>query len=248
MRPRPFVGGRWTVLILAALLAGCALTVEQKAELDAAMQVKADPALFKVEALAPDARLPMKLALLVPPTVPGAWALLPYSPGAWMTGRKDVETPVQRRMQTAMIVEAALRKSLAAALQGELKTVSSMPIQGDSVDGILELVSVQFDYDERRLTWFPIPIPFLGGLVIGQFEASARLSLQLRLVDALGRQVWTRNYDDGSRTSVWDYPGSSDWRAGIQLVAHEAAWRLSQQVLRDLRDWQATERTKPRVM
>ena len=72
--------------------------------------------------------------------------------------------------------------------------------------------------------------------------------MQLKLVDAQGHQVWTRDYDDGSKQSIWDYPTDSTWLAGIQLAAHDAAWRLSQQVLRDLRDWQAAERVRSRVM
>jgi hypothetical protein len=125
-----------------------------------------------------------------------------------------------------------------------------MPAPIDNFDGTLELVSVQFEYDERRLTWFPIfiPLPPFPGVAVGQFEASTRLTMQLRLVNAQERQVWTRSYDDGARLGVWDYPYDSTWLPGIKFVAHEAAWRLAQQVLQDLRDWQAAERMKPRIM
>ena len=248
MKSRQIVGRCWTVLVFMSLLSGCALTAEQKAEFDAATLVRVDPALFKVEPVTPETRLPMRLALLVPPSVPGDWTVLPYLPGAWMTGKKDVEVPLSRRMQTEAIIETALRKALEATVQGEVKTVSSVPVQGENFDATLELVSARFDYDERRLTWFPVPIPFALGLEVGQFEASARLSMQLRLVDAQGQPVWSRDYDDGPRTSVWDYPWNPDWRAGIQRVAHEAAWRLAQQVLQDLRDYQATQRIKPRTL
>jgi len=91
-----------------------------------------------------------------------------------------------------------------------------------------ELVSVQFECDEHRLTLMPVPIPFIGSSV-GHFEASTRLSMQLKLVDARGSHVWTRKYDDGSRRGVWDYPVNPAWLAGIKLATQEAAWRLSQQ-------------------
>jgi hypothetical protein len=40
----------------------------------------------------------------------------------------------------------------------------------------------------------------------------------------------------------------SAWIPGVQRMAHEAASRLSQQVMQELRDWQAAERVKPRSM
>lgn len=237
---------QWTVMVLVLLLVGCAQTVEQKAELDAKLQVKVDPTLFTGEPVAPEMRLPLKLALLVPPNMAGAWAALPVAPGMWMTSKTEDKTP--RRLQASSIVEQALLKTLSVTFQGKVTSVASMPSQGDNFDGVLELVSVQFAYDERRLTWFPILIPYLGGGLVGQFEASTRLSIQLRLFDAQGRQVWSRDYDDGARQSTWDYPMDSAWLAGVKRAAHDAAWRLSQLVLLDLREWQAAERVKSRTM
>jgi hypothetical protein len=233
------------VMAFALLQAGCALTAEQKAELDATFQVKADSALFKGEPVAPESRLPLRMALFVSPAVTGVSATLPLTPGAWIRGKK--ESPVVWRLQAASIAEKALLKALGEALQEGVKPVPSMP-PGDGFAGTLELVSVQFDDDERMLTLVPLLVPVVGGTMVGEFEATMRLSLQINLFDAQARQVWTKNFDDGARKAVWAYPADSTWLPGVRQVAHEAAWRLSQQVLQQPRDWQAAERVKPRSM
>ncbi len=238
---------RRSLPVLAALLAACALTPEQRAQFDAASQIKVDPTLFDAEPLAPTTRLPMPLLLYIPSAVPGAWAVLPYSPGAWMMGRPDGDVPVPRRIQAGAMVETALREVLQASLLGDVKTVSSMAASSENSAATLELVSLRFDYGERRLTWFPILIPFGLGFAVGQFEASTRLSIQLRLFDGQGLLAWARNYDDGAQLGVWSYPSDPDWHTGLQRIAHEAAWRLAQRALQDLREWHAGERTRLRT-
>jgi hypothetical protein len=85
--------------------------------------------------------------------------------------------------------------------------------------------------------------------VIGDSEIGARLSFDLSLLDAQGRSVWTRSYDSGheiyKRPSFWSHERAPD---GLVRMAHEAAWRLAQQAIADLRDWIATERNKPREL
>lgn len=233
------------VALLVLLLAGCAQTEEQKAQLAEVRQVKPDATLFRVEPVAPERRLPLRLALLVSPSVPGAKTSLPLGPGSWVV-RKNVQ-PLSWQVQVASVVEAALAKSIGEATQAEVRSVSAMPRPGDGFDATLEVVSVRFDYDERLLWLVPIPIPIVG-FVAGNFEASMRLAVQLRLVDAQGQQVWTKYYDDGVQRAEWQFPSDDRWLPGVQRVVHEAAWRLAQQALQDLRDWQAAERVRPRAL
>jgi hypothetical protein len=111
---------------------------------------------------------------------------------------------------------------------------------------------VHFDYDEHLRFLLPLPLPGVGSLV-GEFEVRTRMGMQLSLLDAQGRQVWTRAYDDGLRTAVWVYPGGyavrtgePDWQAGIPQMAQDAAKRLAQRVVPDLRQWHEAQRLKPR--
>jgi hypothetical protein len=83
------LGSYWIVMASALLLAGCAMTAEQKVKLDAQFQVKADSTLFKGEPVAPENRLHLRMAMLVLPAVAGASAILPPGPGAWMRNKKE---------------------------------------------------------------------------------------------------------------------------------------------------------------
>jgi len=99
--------------------------------------------------------------------------------------------------------------------------------------------------DRVRLLWL-LPVPYLG--VIGDTEVDVQMTFELRLLDGQGRSVWTRSYDSGR--VVWKRLAGSNESgdAGIVRLAHEAAWRLSQQAATDLRDWLVAERGKPREL
>jgi hypothetical protein len=98
-----------------------------------------------------------------------------------------------------------------------------------------------------KLSWLlPMPVfPF----VVGDRDAFSQLAFDLSLIDGEGRTVWTRSYDGGAellkRPSFWS---NEPVPVGMTRMAHETAWRLSQQVVTDLRDWQAGERNKPREL
>jgi hypothetical protein len=76
------------------------------------------------------------------------------------------------------------------------------------------------------------------------------LAFDLRLFDAQGRLVWRRTYDDDAGRLVWTTASaeSTPIPEDIGRVTHEAAWRLAQLVLRDLREWMNRERMRPREL
>ena len=77
-------------------------------------------------------------------------------------------------------------------------------------------------------------------------------------VYSAGKKVCNISLEEGAAWAakpghfVWIEPpegkDSERWPHGIGRLAHEAAWRLSQQALRDLREWLAAERMKPRQL
>jgi len=206
------------------LLGGCATLPE----------VAPDAARFPQEVVIAEGRLPMSIALLVPPTVE----------------ETTVEVQSQLRMPAGRIVERALLVALRDDMQGAIGPLPAPPALADGYGATLEIVSVRYDYSQSLKWMVPVPLPFPFTFAFGEFEASTRLAFDLSLLDAQGRRVWTRTYDDGERLSVWPFPTfeGESWRAGIGRFAHEAAWRLSKEVLHDLRGWVTAERMKPREL
>jgi hypothetical protein len=228
--------------LLFLCLAGCD-TPSRLAEADAALRIKPDPALLKVEPLSAEDRLPLKLALFVPPNLPGAVTVLPWMPGEW-TNRKSNPGEISWKLETGSIVEQALVQTLSATLGEELAALSSAPAPEAGYSGRLELVSVQFSYNEELLNRIP-PLAWI------EFEVRTRMAMQMSLFDAQGQLVWTRYYDDGLRTGIWqtggyDREGKVTWQKGIQRMAHDAAGRLAQQLTQDLREWYEAQRMVPR--
>lgn len=215
------------------------------------MRIKPDPAL---QSDAPRSAqdplpLPLQLALVVPAPLPGGVTRLPYTPGAWVLRKGESEIAWQ--METGLIVEQALTHAL-SALQGG--PVNSLPAPAAGYGATLDMLSVQLEYDEHLRFLLPLPLPIIGTMV-GEFEVRMRMTLELGLNDAQGRQVWARSYDDGRHTGIWVYPGGyavraggPDWQAGVNRMAHDAAARLAQQVVQDLREWHEAQRLKPRSL
>jgi hypothetical protein len=89
-------------------------------------------------------------------------------------------------------------------------------------------------------------IPPLGG--VGDAEYDEQLAFDITVLDPRGRVVWTRTYDDGRQ--IWQHSWTDQGKApdGLLRLTHEAAWRLSQKVVRDLREWVEGERMRPRSL
>ena len=210
--------------LLLALLAGCATP----------LLVGPNPALFPRSAEASAGQVAGRVALWVPVQV----AATENHSERLLGAGSNLHLPVGR------IVEQAARLALGDALRGGVQPVDALPPAGGGVSATLVFDGVHC-VDRVRLLWL-LPVPILG--IIGETEIDVQLTFELRLHDAQGRNVWTRSYDSGR--VVWKHPaGSSESaEAGIVRLAHEAAWRLSQQAVTDLRDWLVSERGKPREL
>jgi hypothetical protein len=152
----------------------------------------------------------------------------------------------QMRLHAASIVEQALLAALAEDLQGGADRVDAVPAAGGRYHATLAVDAVRVEH-RQRLVWY-LPLSLLAG--VSKFESSILLSLDLTLFDAQGQPVWTRAYSDDAGRFEWTTP-SMDPEAifqGITRLAHEAAWRVSQQAAHDLREWLETERARPRKL
>lgn len=217
-------GVRWLgLLLLAGLWGGCASTHEGAVT----------PALFPRSAVAPEHRVPGRVAVLVPPQVRAAV----HDPMREV--RIDVRLPLGR------VIEQALLVALGDAARGGVLGLEVLPPAGSGLDATVVVDAVRAGYHRRLKMLLPAPPPLL---LITDHELEARLAFDLSLFDANGQRVWTRTYDGGTaivkRPSIWRAETPDD----LVALAHETAWQLSQQVVTDLRDWLVAERHKPREL
>jgi hypothetical protein len=207
------------ILPLLALMPGCASRRE----------MPVDTALFPRIATAPDPRAPGRVALLLQPAVRD------------LVHEGEDGPARQMRIPIGQIVAQAMLSSADEAFAGGAQRVDAPAHTGSGFVATLVVQSARVSY-HRRLLWL-IPIPFGG---VGDFEFDAQLALDVSLLDAQGRTVWTHSYDDGRQIWKHDWREQGQAQDGLLRLTHEAAWRLSQQVARDLRDWMEAERMRPR--
>jgi len=209
----------WVSLLwLMALLPGCA-----------SYEGVPNPTWFPRATAVADIRTPGRVALLVQPQV------------------QATVSPVGRvlRLQVGLIAERAVLTTLGEGLQGGVHQVYAPPQTAVGSSATVVIDAVRFEHHERLL-WF-IWVPPLSG--ISQYEATMTLAFDLSLFDAQGGLVWRRTYDDDAGRLVWTTAAdSTPLPEDIGRVTHEAAWRLAQQVLRDVREWMVDERMRPREL
>jgi len=215
---------------LVGLLALLAVSVGCASKYEGAF----NPALFPRGAVAADSRTPGRVALLVRPQVQDVV-------------HEGVDAPASGvRLPVGRIVEEAMRAAVGDALRGGVQRMNEVPMAGAGLDATLVIEAVRVGHDDKLLWIVPIPVfPF----VMGDKDIYAQLAFDLSLLDAQGRAVWTRSYDGGrelyKRPSFWS---SERLPVGLVRMAHETAWRLSQEAVGDLREWLEAERIKPREL
>ena len=211
------------LLLLAMLCGGCASTSEGAV----------NPALFPRTDVAATSRVPGRVAVLVSPQV-----------------RATVHDPMREvrinvRLPIGRVVEQAVLVALGDAALGGVLGVEALPSAGSGFDATVVVDAVRAGYHRRLKMLLPAPPPLF---LVGDDELEARLAFDLSLLDAQGRKVWTRTYDAGTaivnRPSIWRAETPDD----LVALAHATAWRLSQQMVTDLRDWLVAERNKPREL
>lgn len=130
------------------------------------------------------------------------------------------------------IVEQALLLALGAGVEHGVQPLTALPVQGSGFDATLVLLSVRLQVQLRN-----------------DFVFSFWLASDVKAVDAVGRIAWTRFFLDNREYAYDEAVQDFHWGKGYQSAkVHEAAWRLAQQVLRDLREWLETERLRPREL
>ena len=210
--------------VLLALSGGCASTYEGAF----------DAALFPRAAAASDSRTPGRIALLVLPQLQDLV-------------HEGTRRPASRvRLPVGRIVEEALRTSLVDALHGGALRVNDVPAPGTGFAATLVIEAIRVEHDSQLQWLMPLPVyPY----VIGDSIVHAQLAFDVRLLDVRGRSVWARTYDSGRE--VYKRPSflsTETLPVGLVRMAHESAWRLSQQVVVDVRDALAAERNRAREL
>jgi hypothetical protein len=211
---------RWVGLLsLMALLQGCA-----------SYEGVPNPAWFpRAAAIDEGSRTPGRVALWVQPQVQATVSV--------------IERVL--RLQVGSIAERAVLATLGEGLQGGVQQVYAAP-QAAGYSATVVIDAARFEHHERTLWSFWVP-PLSS---VSRYEATVALAFDSSLFDAQGRLVWRRTYDDDAGRLVWTTPSASSapLPEDIGRVTHEAAWRLAQQVLRDVREWMDGERMRPREL
>lgn len=184
----------------------------------AGFDITANPARVPAGATPPDHRTPGRIALVVPAHVQRTVVVL--------------MSPPPFRLHAGAIVEQSMRAALMDGVADRVVSSQDPPPADAGFDGTLKIDSVRATYQQRTRDSF-------------HYESSVRLSFDASLLDARGRVVWTRTYDDVGR-ATWT---SMEFYAGvkaIEIATHDVAWRLSQQATKVVREWLQAERVKPR--
>lgn len=179
----------------------------------------------------------------LPPPLPGKVALV-MPPGV----ADQVDAPMSAvRVHIGQIVGQASETALRDSLQGGATRLAAPPAAGAGYGATLTVQAIRFSHRQQLLWLVPLP-GFVGA--VGQVESTVRLAIELSLIDAQGRTVWTRTYaDDAGRVVLPRFEGIPESQPqAIVRLAHEAAWRLARQLAGDYRAWWAEERARPREL
>ena len=172
----------WFAGLLVSCLAGCD-TPERRAEADAARRIRPDPTLLDDRTASLQRTECHEAGVGHAAEIAGAVTLLPWMPGEWVK-RKSNPGEISWKLETGSIVEQALLHTFSATIGGESASLPTVPEPASGYSGTLELVSVQFDYEEdcspSSRFWFRWV----------EFEVRTRMTMQTRLFDAQGQTVW----------------------------------------------------------
>ena len=216
---------RWLIglLMLATLAGGCAS--RREAGFSPAL-LPQTPATFESPTLG-------RVALLVPASVEAQV----YEGTKWPANSV--------RIHAGRIVEEAMFAAMSDALSDRVQRISQPPAADSGFAATLSIDAVRAEDDVRLLWLLPLPFPF----GISDHDYSARVSFDLSLLDVQGRLVWARSYDSGLEVYRRLLASSNEPVPDNLIRAiHQAAWRLAQQAITDLRNWLKAERNRPREL
>jgi len=239
MRPWPTpVGGPRLRLgkALATLAALIALT-----GCDTLVVGKVDPAMFPAAAAASAPTMTGRAALELPPAVRGH---MQPGPDMCAIGRARLQLPL------GAIVDAALQRQLEASFaRGALPAALPLPAASDA-DVAVSVTAMRLALD-HKLNWMvPILMPAYPFIfpVAASTNYTARLELDMRVTDALGRLLAQTTVDSGTvvfERGMWTTE-TADQRC-LKLV-HQAAWQAAAQAARVAREVVLSDRQRERAL
>jgi hypothetical protein len=202
---------------------------------------KVEAALFPAVEAASAPRLAGRVALVLPPAVRQQ-----THPGPMVAegARPFMQLPV------GAVVDAALQRQLGAAFTGGALPAALPLAAGSDTAAAVVVVEARLAFD-RHLNWFvPIPVPwfiFMAPLA-SSTNYSARLELDLRVSDALGRVLAQTTVDSGKVVVE-----RGQWTAETELqryqtLLHQAAWQAAAQAARVVRETLQAERQRERTL
>ncbi len=219
------------VLAVLGTLAGCETLVVGKVE----------PAMFPADAAASAPPLTGRAALELPPAVRGQ---IDPGPDICATGRHRLLLPL------GAIVDAALQRQLGATFTaGALPAALPLPAASDA-DVALTVTAMRLVL-KHKLNWvvpIPVPVPMFLLPVAASTNYSARLELDVRLTDALGRPLAQTTVDSGDvvvERGMWSVE-PPDQRC-LKLT-HQAAWQAAAQAARVVRETLQADRQRERAL
>ena len=158
---------------------------------------------------------------------------------------------VQAQVPIGRIVHEAALAAFADAFRGGVQSIDrigSEPAPRQSP--IVAVRVVNYVYRDRLLYLIPLPLPGLP--MIEKRQLDVQIVADLRLLDAAGIVLWSGVYDSGIQ--IYDPPpGPFSWAResrldGLTRLTHQTAYRLMQQVARDVGEWQRNERLRERAL
>lgn len=109
-----------------------------------------------------------------------------------------------------------------------------------------------YDYRDRLQYVIPILLPYAGLMVFEKWQVDLQLTIELRLLDFDGAELWSNVYDSGLR--IWEPPKRPLFEApekhfeGLVRLTHETAFALMRDAARDVGDWLRNERLRERPL
>lgn len=223
---------RATVLLAAVVaLTGC----------DTFVVGRVEPALFPAVDAAAAPPLAGRVALELPPPVRGQ--MLPGPPFC-AEGRRHLQLPL------GAIVDAALQRQLGAAFSGGAWP-AALPLPEASGVEVAVSVTAQRLALDSHLNWvvpIPVPWPLFVLPLASSSNYSARLELDLRLTDALGRVLVQTTVDSGPVVQERGMWTSGSPIALCVKLTHQAAGQAAAQAARVVRETLQADRQRERPL
>ena len=219
------------VMLTLAVLAGC----------DTLLVGQVEPALFPAAVAASAPPLAGRAAVELPPTVRDQTL---SGLALCAAGRTKLQLPL------GAIVDAALQRQLGPLFTGGAGP-AALPLTGTRDFTVaLTVNEMRLDMD-HKLNWvvpIPAPPPMFVMPLASSTNYSARLELDLRLTDSLGRQLMQTTVDSGPVVVERGQWTSETPDQRCLKLTHQAAWQAAGQAARRVHEAVQADRQRERAL